>query len=341
MNIKRKIAVVGAGLAGSCVTLQLLRKGVKVTLFDSLENYCSTVAVGMINPLVFRRMTKSWRVDDFMPYLISFYRELEETTGKSFFIPLTIRRLFSSEQEKEYWLKKQEREDFRPYMHEVNDEDWNYNFVKNTFGSGRVKQSFFVEVPIFFEAIKQEIVKEGGEIEKRLFLESEVNDYDDVIFCQGFQNKDNSFFKSLPINTTKGQILTIESETIPENESVNRKCFVLPKGKGIFKVGSTYEWHDFSTNITEEAKKQILEKLSFLTDENVKVIGQKAGVRPTVIDRRPCIGTHPDHKNIHIFNGLGTKGYMMAPLLAKEFVSYLIDDVLLDKEINISRFLQK
>ena len=43
-------------------------------------NFSSRIAAGIINPLVFRRMTKSWRVDDFIPFLKSHYKELEELT---------------------------------------------------------------------------------------------------------------------------------------------------------------------------------------------------------------------------------------------------------------------
>ena len=73
MKLKdRKFIIVGGGLAGICVAIQLIRSGAKVTLFDKNENYSSIVAGGIINPIVFRRMTKSWRVDEFLPFLKSF-----------------------------------------------------------------------------------------------------------------------------------------------------------------------------------------------------------------------------------------------------------------------------
>ena len=80
MKNKKSMLIVGAGLSGICVSLQLLKRGCSVTLVDNQKNVSSRVAVGMINPLVFRRMTKSWRVDEFLPYLKTFYRELEKET---------------------------------------------------------------------------------------------------------------------------------------------------------------------------------------------------------------------------------------------------------------------
>jgi glycine/D-amino acid oxidase-like deaminating enzyme len=103
-------------------------------------------------------------------------------------------------------------------------------------------------------------------------------------------------------------------------------------------VGSTYEWHTTSLHTTEKARKIILDKAAHLTNEPIAVIDQAAGIRPTVEDRRPLIGTHSEKKNYHIFNGLGTKGYLLAPKLAEEFVDYLINGATLNEEMDIKRF---
>lgn len=346
MKNKKSMLIVGAGLSGICVSLQLLKRGCSVTLVDNQKNVSSRVAVGMINPLVFRRMTKSWRVDEFLPYLKTFYRELEKETNTTFFHPVPIRRLFSSEQERDFWLKKETRKDFSQYMTAVSEEDYSYSEGKNPFGSGRVKETYFVDFDTFFKA-SLTLIKEKGIVINEEFNftklhNSTYNDtsYNGVIFCQGYLSKENPFFNDIPIDPTKGQVLTVHSKSLPENVSLNRKCFILPKGKQIFKVGSTYEWHNTTTHITEESKLHILENLSFITDEKVKIIEQVAGVRPTVKDRRPTLGTHPNHSHYHIFNGMGAKGYMIAPLLSEEFVDYLLEEKALDKEVNIQRFVK-
>jgi len=346
MKNKKSMLIVGAGLSGICVSLQLLKRGCSVTLVDNQKNVSSRVAVGMINPLVFRRMTKSWRVDEFLPYLKTFYRELEKETNTTFFHPVPIRRLFSSEQERDFWLKKETRKDFSQYMTAVSEEDYSYSEGKNPFGSGRVKETYFVDFDTFFKA-SLTLIKEKGIVINEEFNftklhNSTYNDtsYNGVIFCQGYLSKENPFFNDIPIDPTKGQVLTVHSKSLPENVSLNRKCFILPKGKQIFKVGSTYEWHNTTTHITEESKLHILENLSFITDEKVQVIEQVAGVRPTVKDRRPTLGTHPNHSHYHIFNGMGAKGYMIAPLLSEEFVDYLLEEKALDKEVNIQRFVK-
>ncbi len=345
MGKKKSILVVGAGLSGLCIGLHLQKNNCNVTLVDNGVNFSSRIAVGMINPLVFRRMTKSWRVDDFLPYLKSFYNSIEEQTNSHFFFPVPIRRLFSSEQEHDFWLKKEKREDFKPYMNTVTPEDYLYDQAKNPFGSGRVNETFFLDTDLFYTKTLG-LIEEKGIVVREEFDFNQLKqntykniNYDEIIFCQGYLNKDNPYFNYLPIDPTKGQVLTVHSETLPENVSLNRKCFILPKGNKKFKVGSTYEWHNTSTNITEASKLHILENLSYIIDEEVSVVEQIAGVRPTVKDRRPVIGTHPQHKNYHIFNGLGAKGYMLAPLLSKEFVDYLLYNENLSPEVDINRFI--
>ncbi len=344
---KKKILIIGAGLSGISVATHLIKKGAEPTLIDNGINFSSRVAAGMINPLVFRRMTKSWRVDEFIPFLKDFYGELEVITDSKFFFEVPIRRLFSSEQERAFWLEKETLSGFKPYMQKVTAADMQYSRAKNPFGSGRLKETYYVEVNSFLINMKRWIKGQGRVICEQFDYDSLIENtykgefYDEVIFCIGYLNKDCPFFGELPLDQTKGQTLTIKSMTLPEDLSLNRKCFMLPKGNHTFKIGSTYEWSDPTTHITEEAKKELLKKLSYVVDETVGVIDQEAGIRATTRDRRPLIGTHRTHRNYHIFNGLGAKGYMLAPLIAKEFVDYLLNDSALNPEVNINRYYRK
>ena len=341
-----KVGIVGGGLAGTTLALQMVNKGINVVLLDKGINFSSRIAAGMINPLVFRRMTKSWRLDDFTAYFQTFYKETEEKTAGSFFHPIPIRRFFSAQQEKDFWIKRQNQPEFASYMTPLTDEDETYFPEANILGSGLVKQSYYVNTNQFLQMTKEYLSNtidyrveafdfSQYDAEKCIY---KAEAFDKMIFCEGFEGKENPHFSYLPLNQTKGETLTIELKTVPENESLNRKCFILPLGNQQFKVGSTYVWNTNTTDITEEGKQTILENLSFLTKETPIIVAQNAGVRPTTMDRRPLMGEHPTLKNNYIFNGLGTKGYMMAPLLSKEMAEFVIDGTPLDKEVNIERF---
>jgi glycine/D-amino acid oxidase-like deaminating enzyme len=52
------------------------------------------------------------------------------------------------------------------------------------------------------------------------------------------------------------------------------------------------------------------------------------------------MGRHEKYPKLIVYNGLGAKGYLLAPLLGKELADYLLHSIPLDKEIRYSR-LQK
>lgn len=339
----QKVLIVGGGLAGSCLSFHLAGSGCDVTVIDSGINVSSRVAAGMINPLVFRRMTKSWRVDEFMPYAREFYRSLEQKSGLSFFHPLTIRRFFSSEQERDFWIQRQETDVFSEYMHIINENDKTVFPYANQFGSGRVKNSFYLNTNVLLDAFHS---FPNIRFQKETFNYADLNpetgtyqnqSFDRVVFCEGYQSKNNPWFGDLPVNPTKGETLTVETDGLSEEESLNRKCFTLYLGDGKYKVGATYVWDTDNVELTEEGKNLLLDNLSYLTNKPVRIVSQTAGIRPTTRDRRPFMGRHPLFEKLAIFNGLGAKGYMMAPLLSLEMSDHLLKETPLNKECVLER----
>lgn len=74
--------IVGLGLAGACLALQLLRRGKRVMAFDvPALNRASWVAPGLFNPVTGKRIVKTWKADEAFPYLFKFYREAEKELG--------------------------------------------------------------------------------------------------------------------------------------------------------------------------------------------------------------------------------------------------------------------
>ena len=80
------------------------------------------------------------------------------------------------------------------------------------------------------------------------------------------------------------------------------------------------------------------EKLKQFINCEYEVIDQIAGMRPTVIDRRPLVGQHSKHKQLFVLNGLGTRGVMIAPYVAKQLFNFIEKGLRLDAEIAINRF---
>lgn len=344
--MEEPIIIVGAGIAGLSIALRLEEENIPFQLIDSGENHSSKIAAGIINPIVFRRMALSWRVESFLPEAILFYQNLEKRLKINIFNKIPIRRLFSHEQDKTLWEQKQNDPFYEEILKTFSPKDQNFKIGNNTFGTGLVKKAFWIKTGILIDSL-QNYFLEKNQLTKEKFDYSQIDlkerkyrdkNFSKIIFCEGYQGIYNPYFSYLPLEATKGQLLKISSHEIPENESLNRKCFVLPIGNKEFKIGSTYEWKSPNTEVSEEAKIQLQENLAHLITAGYEITEQIAGIRPTVLDRRPLVGQHPNHSDLFIYNGLGAKGYLISPLLSKEFISHLKGNASLDPEIDIKRY---
>ena len=83
---------------------------------------------------------------------------------------------------------------------------------------------------------------------------------------------------------------------------------------------------------------KIQEKLKKIINTEYTIIEEKAGIRPTIKDRRPVLGSHKIYKNVYIFNGMGTKGVSVAPYFSNYFSNYLDRNFDIFKEISVKRF---
>ena len=343
-----KILIVGGGLSGVCLAHELSKRNCEVRIMDSGVNHSSAIAAGMINPMTFRKMVKTWMGDELLPFLIDFYKELEEKTGARFFFERTIRRAFSTAHERSLWLDIQDEDAYQDYVYPIEDSSSTL-YIKEEFGTGVVKSPGYVDAKSFLNANHAYFLKnailETATFDFDLFQKDNLTyagvKYDKIIFAEGYRGKQNPYFEYLPLETTKGEVLTLEINDLSHTEIINRKCFVLPTDDGRYKLGATFTWKTTDLSHTEEAKDELLNQYKELVNRPFTMIEQEAGIRPTVIDRRPLIGEHPELQGVYIFNGMGTKGYMLAPYFSRHFTEHLIDGKDLLEEVNISRFKKR
>ena len=88
----------------------------------------------------------------------------------------------------------------------------------------------------------------------------------------------------------------------------------------------------------EEGKSELIQKLEKVLEIPYEIMEHNAGIRPTVKDRRPLIGVHPKYAQLAILNGLGTRGVMIAPLMAEQLCKHLETGSFLDPETDIKRY---
>ena len=150
------------------------------------------------------------------------------------------------------------------------------------------------------------------------------------------------FFSYLPLDGTKGELFIIRAVDLEVRCDHQYKCFYPTYwGYHLYKVGATYNWDDKTNIPTEEGKQELIERIKEILTCDFEIIEHLAGVRPTVKDRRPLLGTHPNHPNIHILNGLGTRGVMLGPPMAVDLFNHIENNKPLEKAIDIKRYSPK
>lgn len=346
---KVDVLIVGSGLAGTLLAFELLERGVGVGIISSPQlNKASMVAAGLVNPLVFKRLTKSWLVDDLLPVMKKTYRKLENILNEPFYFDKNILKPLS-EQEKELWLKKLRNPEFSSYIFSVENAA-GIRFLKTSPGYGTVTGSGYLNISRFLMLAEnyfrtQNILFDAKFDYEKVFPENESHIFEDVqanriVFCEGHFIRRNPFFQQVKLTPAKGEVLQIYAPELNEEFILNKRVFVLPVGNHRFKVGSTYEWNDLTEDSTEDGKISILERFGELVSVDFTVEKHWAGIRPTVIDRRPVLGIHPEYKSLSVFNGLGTKGVMLAPWFAREMANLLLhSDYEINSEVKLERFL--
>jgi glycine/D-amino acid oxidase-like deaminating enzyme len=158
------------------------------------------------------------------------------------------------------------------------------------------------------------------------------------VFATGFGLLENPFFNYLPLQGNKGEYLEIHSPDLNLSNIVKASVFIIPQGSGRYSAGATYDQRDNSPATTTAARKYIVQKLESLVLGRYRITGQTAGIRPTVPDRRPLIGEHPEIGGMYVLNGLGSRGVMIAPYAAAQLFGLIENGIRPDPEMDIGRF---
>jgi flavin-dependent dehydrogenase len=71
---KKKILIVGQGIAGSCLALEFISNGIEVVVIsEKNENSASKIAAGLFNPLVLKKLNLGWKAYETLKAAKNFY----------------------------------------------------------------------------------------------------------------------------------------------------------------------------------------------------------------------------------------------------------------------------
>ncbi len=341
--------IVGAGLAGICFSEVALQENKHFFVFDKGLS-SSEVAPGVFNAVILKRFTLSLSAKKQLLLLNEFYPKIEKRLGVSLIHHLPTYRRLASFEEQNNFIVASDKPLFSDFL-SSDIVDKKYKHIQAPFGFGQMKQTGYVEVKKLLTSYKKYLQENNALSEEEFdfsklqsfesYLEYDGKKAKNIIFAEGFGMKQNPYFPDLPLDGTKGEILIIKAEDLDLDVMLKSDIFILPLGNGVFKVGATYNWDDKTAEPTESGKQELTDLLKNTIDCKFEIIDHLAGIRPTVKDRRPLVGKHPEYKNMYLLNGLGTRGVMLGPYLAQNLFNAIEFDLPLNDEINVNRFYKK
>lgn len=348
INKLSRILIVGQGIAGTILHRSLSERKIdaEVVALD-LPGNASAAAAGIINPVTGPKYLKSWKYEELMDVFIPFYNSLENMLNIDFFYKMKMFRFLPGLNQINKWIKRSDAINDARFYGEFQQSLAGYRDFDMDSTWAEIHYAFRVDINLLIK-VYQKWLSQENLLHKEIFSFLDLNvsedkplwkgiPYDLIIFAEGYRLKQNPFFSYLPLIPAKGEAILI-------NGSLQRD-FMAKRNDILTSWDIKYDWYgatlDNNFN-TIEPSEEALEALTIKYEDDFgskpKVVNQLSGIRPTVSDRRPLIGGHPEIPRLYVFNGLGTKGTSLAPLMAKYLVDHFITGEEIPPEVNIARF---
>ena len=334
------VHIIGQGLAGTVLALRLIADGYRLHVHDDGHTTSSSmVAAGMWNPLSFVNLKVAARAPEMLVCMSEVYPELERLLGISCYHPMPLVRIFPDAGSANVWEERAESPALRPFL-DLDDNRDITNCFHAPHGFGTVRGTGWLDLPLLLEKAK-EFIQAHARYTVHSVTRDEIAQWLDrgewVLQCTGWRLPGNDFGDDLPLMANKGQVYTLRIHGLDESYMSNFGRFTIPLGDGRFRVGSTYE-HRPTDALTSSVAEEILVDTREVLKKSFEVIDQKAGFRPTTIDRYPITGFHSQHARLGIFTGFGSRGVISVPFYLKQLLNHWIDGAEIPFEMDWRRF---
>ena len=342
--------IIGSGLAGISFSEMALQKGKSILVLDNSSQNSSKIAAGLYNPVILKRFSEVGQAKEHLLVMKEYFAVLEKKLNTQVDFKMPILRKFFSIEEQNNWFAASDKVNLAPYLSNQLISK-KFESIDSPFGYGEVLQTGYVDTALLLEKYKYYLITNQLFLKESFdygLLQEETDGirYKDIqarhiIFAEGFGMHANPYFQHLPLDGTKGELLIIKAPHLDLDVILNTSLYILPLGNDLFKIGATYNWDDKTALPTEAGKNELVQRIKEIITCDFEIMEHHAGVRPTVKDRKPLIGTYEHHNSIHILNGLGTRGVMLGPAMAKALFENIEYQKPLDRFVDIKRFAKK
>jgi glycine/D-amino acid oxidase-like deaminating enzyme len=358
------VLIVGGGIAGCAMAWQCRVQGLRTLVIDDPRpDSASRVAAGLVTPVTGSRFAVSWRWPEFFPAADTLYQRVEKESGQSFWSVTPAWRAFVSQDEAKLCEQKckNARSQFDDAMVHLDPIDVDAITQAQlptslaTHGGIQMAPAARLDVPRYLDATRRVLQSEELFVSAYLDIDRDLQPSSDqvvvaslgltarwAVLCQGNLARTNGWFSDLPLHPARGDILMIRSRSVQLDRVLHHQGWIVPLGEKRFLLGATYDRHALSTDGHDDAARRWREELCMrwtaMTGEKfepdgAEILEHRIAVRPASYDRHPLIGAHPRSPNIWCLNGLGSKGSLMAPLLAMKLIDAMTDGRAIDPSL--------
>ncbi len=350
MNWRGDYIIVGQGLAGTTLAWQLLRREQRVLVVDRPSaNSASRMAAGLVTPVTGKRLAKSWRWDELYPFARAFYREIEATTGATFFHAKPAIRILADAAEREEYLRRREgvlqglvqplREALPAGFHAPQ-------------GAFELATAARLDVPGYLDASQARFRAVGSYYSGSLDWQCDVEFSADgvrlprygfqaqrLVLCCGFAGDRDPWFSGIRFNAAKGELLTIRIPGFHHDRVTHHGVWLAPLQAETYLLGATYSWEPFTEGTTLTGRCELESRLRKFLQRPYTVVDHRAAIRPVIDAGFPALGRHPAIPQLAYFNGLGSKGSLLAPYFAAQLADLLGTGQEPEPKVDVRRFL--
>ncbi|MFL2678867.1 MAG: FAD-dependent oxidoreductase [Alphaproteobacteria bacterium] len=348
------IVIFGSGIIGLFIANNLLNEGLKVKIIDvKMSGSATEASVGMLAPLLeakpyenelFNLMLNSKKIWDSYLENDILKRKTGLKENSSLLVAMNEDEEASIYKKKEF-IKKIGFETLLCNSSKTLEIEPNLN--SNVRCSLFLKNNNQVEPKLLKNFLLSEIKKKGGEILrcsefKRVsffnnnvsFLKKTIKAEKIIIACGVWSNEllKKSFNIEFPMRPIKGvSVLLNAKKKYFSNNIWFKNIYLAPRDGNKLAIGATEDEKSFETTVNVDEIFYLSKKLwEYLPEvEMLSLLNFFSGLRSTIIDGNPIIGSLKKNKNIICAFGHYRNGILLAPITAQ-----IVCKLVLEKKIN-------
>lgn len=334
-----KYIIVGQGIAGTVLSMRMQEARVQHLVVDNpLLSRSSKIAAGLANPIVLKRLKWVKDAELFMPPLSAFYKGWEARLQTNFWHGITLQHIFHDIAELNHWMEKSDAPHFKKHLGAI--EKNTAPHISAPHGMGKLENIGWLNTAPFIEQYREYLIannqflalQTGEELSEA--LKKAGISADTTIYCTGHLLRKQFPALAKCFTPTRGEVMVVKNTEL--NQAWHKAIFALPLGNGRAKIGATYAHDDLRDITSNKGSSFLLEKLKQFYTGPYAIETHQGGVRPNIADRKPIMGQIAPR--VYTFNGMGSRGVLMAPYLSQVMLSHLEDGQALPARWALSRF---